>query len=67
MNDERAKFAATIMARREELFKALQKEREKKMAERAARKKQEREIARRREFIRRCCEVCGGRGKGRWR
>ena len=42
------------MARREEEFKGLQQEREAKQAARAAARKAEREMARRREFMRRC-------------
>ena len=45
---------AQIMARREEEFKGLQQEREAKQAARAAARKAEREMARRREFMRRC-------------
>lgn len=54
MHDDKSDFAALIISRRQEEFEALKKARERRLAERRAQKKVEREIARRHEFVRRC-------------
>jgi len=54
MADEKADFAAAIVAKRQEQFEALREERDRMLAERRAALKVEREVARRKEFVRRC-------------
>jgi translation initiation factor 3 subunit A len=54
MADEKEAFAATIVAKRQEQFEALREERARRLEERKAALKVEREVARRKEFVRRC-------------
>lgn len=54
MYEDKQNFAALIVSRRQEEFEALKRARERRLQERKTQKKNEREIARRHEFVRRC-------------
>eukprot|EP00887_Chlorella_sp_A99_P004683 scaffold4.g4683.t1 len=54
MAEEQAAFAAAIQARHTEEFAALKAKRERELAQRRAARKAERDIARKREYVRRC-------------
>lgn len=54
MHEDKSEFAALIISRRQEEFEALKRARERRLAERRAQKKNERELARRHEFVCRC-------------
>jgi translation initiation factor 3 subunit A len=54
MADEKEAFAAAIVAKRQEQFEALREEKARRLEERRAALKIEREVARRREFVTRC-------------
>ncbi len=66
MPDKEA-FAALIISRRQEEFEALKRAREARAKERRAQRKVEREIARRKEFVKRCRAAVQERvSAGRW-
>lgn len=67
MREESDSFAATIVSRRQEEFEQLRREREQHAAERRAELKNEREIARRKEFVRRARAAVQAKVGGRWR
>ncbi|MEW5311497.1 MAG: hypothetical protein WDW38_003207 [Sanguina aurantia] len=54
MQDEKAAFQVVIMERREGEFKALQKEKERRLEELRYRRTQEREVQRQKAFVQRC-------------
>ncbi|KAF8071218.1 TIF3A1 [Scenedesmus sp. PABB004] len=54
MGEDKGAFAALIVSRRQEEFEALKRARERRAADRRAKRKIAREIARREEFVRRC-------------
>eukprot|EP00775_Hariotina_reticulata_P001959 gene1959-2286_t len=57
MGEDKAEFASLIIARRQDDFEDLKRQRERRLDERRAQRKIEREIARREEFVRRCREA----------
>jgi translation initiation factor 3 subunit A len=57
MGEDKAAFASLIIARRQDDFEELQRQRERRLEERRAQRRFEREIARREEFVRRCREA----------
>ncbi|MEW5303996.1 MAG: hypothetical protein WDW36_006639 [Sanguina aurantia] len=63
MQDEKAAFQVVIMERREGEFKALQKEKERRLEELRYRRTQEREVLRQKAFVQRCRDQVNERVK----